>query len=363
MMRKAYSILGLPFDNVNLSQASLVVDEAVKQQQACFMTTPNLNFVIAAQTDPAFYQSVVDSDLIIADGMPLIWVAKLLGLPFHERVAGSSLFSMLQSQKRERPIKVFFFGGEEGVAEKAHRQLNIEQGGVMSCGYYDPGFVSVEEMSGQTIIDRINDAEPDFVLVALGAQKGQAWLQANKSRIHAPIKSHLGAVINFVAGHIERAPEHWQQFGLEWLWRIKQEPSLWRRYWRDGWCLLRLCIVKVLPLMLYERLHLKRWHHQTYRYDVLYDDKQVRLVISGSVTQFNIDDLIMPLQEIVEHFSSDVVIDCANLQYIDSAMLGTLLLFQARLQQQQRSLVLSNISKALKRLFFLHHVSHRFEMR
>jgi N-acetylglucosaminyldiphosphoundecaprenol N-acetyl-beta-D-mannosaminyltransferase len=108
-------------------------------------------------------------------------------------------------------------------------------------------------MSGPAFTDPINAAQPDFVVVALGARKGQAWISRNWPQLHAPVISHLGAVVNFSAGTIKRAPAWVQRGGLEWLWRIKEEPSLWRRYWHDGQVLLRYLVTQALPWVLFNR--------------------------------------------------------------------------------------------------------------
>ena len=112
--RDIFCILGLPFDAVNLSEAIALVTSDIENNQRCFLTTPNLNFLITAQSNLSFFQSVVDSDLIIADGMPIIWIAKLLGISLTERVAGSDLFDELSRQNgRNKKTSVFFFGGQE----------------------------------------------------------------------------------------------------------------------------------------------------------------------------------------------------------------------------------------------------------
>ena len=105
-------------------------------------------------------------------------------------------------------------------------------------------------MSTPAIIDAINASDADFLAVALGAKKGQAWLQQNHARLRIPVRVHLGATINFQAGTLKRAPTLIQRLGLEWLWRIKEEPQLWRRYWNDGLALLGLLITRVFPLLL-----------------------------------------------------------------------------------------------------------------
>jgi N-acetylglucosaminyldiphosphoundecaprenol N-acetyl-beta-D-mannosaminyltransferase len=262
--RPVFDILGLPFDAVDLRAAVRLVVEAVEHRTPLFVSTPNLNFLIACQKDAAFRRSVFESDLSLADGMPVIWLARLLGIPIHQRVAGSDLFEALCGQT-ERTVKVFFFGGPEGAAQQARDRVNAmaddraRQGllpGVVCVGFDSPGFGSLEDMSQPDVIQRINATGADFVVVALGARKGQAWIQRNRAQLDAPVISHLGAVVNMAAGTIARAPLWMRRVGLEWVWRIKEEPMLWKRYASDGLMLLRLLVTKIVP-ELWWRLRLR----------------------------------------------------------------------------------------------------------
>jgi N-acetylglucosaminyldiphosphoundecaprenol N-acetyl-beta-D-mannosaminyltransferase len=244
--RPLVSILGLPFDAIDVAQAVQRVRADAFAGRRCFMSTPNLNFAIAARTDEAFRGSVLRSDLSLVDGMPLVWIARLLRLPVRERVAGSDVFEALL-QHPGPPISVYLFGAPEGAAARAGERINQRSGGVRCVGHDSPGFGSVESMSSDECIARINDSGAQFVVVALGAKKGQAWIEHNASRLKAPVLAHLGAVVNFAAGSVARAPRWMQRAGLEWIWRIKEEPGLWRRYWSDGLEVARLLLTRVLP--------------------------------------------------------------------------------------------------------------------
>jgi len=365
LARDAFCILGLPFDAVDLDASISRISAAIDLSEPCFLSTPNLNFAIATQSDTDFFQSVVDSDLSVADGMPLIWVAKLLGIPINERVAGSTLFDELSKRPREEKIKVFFFGGQEGVAEQAHHKLNEQSAGMVSCGFYGPGFVSVDEMSTPEIIDGINQASPDFIVVALGAQKGQQWIQQNREQLKAPVISHLGAVVNFVAGSIERAPVMWQRLGVEWLWRIKQEPTLWKRYLQDGLAFAGLMFMKVLPLAVYDR-YLKRkacyWVSNNIESSV--SDNNV-VVLVGSLRNEHLSPIkeffsSILGQQVSEEASRAVILDFLNVTYIDAAFIATLMLFQQLLEKKGGKLVLLNVSSRIKRILILNNVSHQF---
>ena len=252
--RRVHAVLGLPFDAVTMDQAEAMLLDDLRQRRRNFFSTPNLNFLVAALDDRPFRDSVLRSDLSIADGMPIIWIARLLGIPLTERVAGSTLFERLRAQ-RQVPLKVFFFGGPDGVARRAGDVLNSENGALRCVGARSPGFGTIEQMSTPELIDEINNARPDFLLVALGAKRGQTWIEHNLAALQTPLVSHLGAVVNFVAGTVARAPGLMGRLGLEWLWRIKEEPALWRRYWRDGIALLGLFTGSVLPGALDARRH------------------------------------------------------------------------------------------------------------
>jgi N-acetylglucosaminyldiphosphoundecaprenol N-acetyl-beta-D-mannosaminyltransferase len=290
-------------------------------------------------------------------------VAKLLGIPISERVAGSTLFDEISKQENKaEKIKVFFFGGQEGVAEQAHQKLNKHSAAMESCGFYDPGFVSVEQMSSPEVTGYINGCEPNFIVVALGAQKGQQWIQQNKANLNASVVSHLGAVINFVAGNVERAPLTWQRIGLEWLWRIRQEPALWKRYLFDGLAFIRLLLFNVLPLAVYDRI-LQRTssYNEISAIEIVKQDK-IRVKLAGSIHHSVLQQFKRDLNTIIEEYQGDVVIDCEQLVYIDSAFIATTLLFQRYLNEQGRNLLLDNVSPRIIKILRLASVIKRFRL-
>jgi N-acetylglucosaminyldiphosphoundecaprenol N-acetyl-beta-D-mannosaminyltransferase len=246
--RDVICLFGLAFDALDLESAVRRLRDCADRRQRCFVSTPNVNWVAESQHDAALRHSVWSSDLCLVDGQPIVRVARAIGLPLSQRVAGADLFERLRQPRDDGPpLKVYFFGGPEGVAERAAAVLNDEQGGLRCVGAESPGFGSIEQMSEAATIARINDSGADFVVVALGARKGQAWIEHNRSRLDAPLLCHLGAVVNFVAGHVVRAPSIWRRLGLEWLWRIRAEPALWRRYANDGVVFVRLLATQVLP--------------------------------------------------------------------------------------------------------------------
>lgn len=255
--RDVHALLGLVFDRIDLAGAADHIRRCIAGSRRCFLSTPNVNFAVAAMHDPTFRGSVLRSDLSVADGFPIVRAARWMGIDLPERVAGADIFERLQATGRspqQPPIKLFLFGGPPGVGARAAAQLNAQAQGFECVGHDEGGFGDIEAMSSQAAIDRINASGAEFVLVALGAKKGQAWIERNRERLQAPVLSHLGAVINFAARSIERAPAWMQRFGLEWLWRIVQEPQLWRRYWNDGRLLGFALATQLLPWWARRRL-------------------------------------------------------------------------------------------------------------
>jgi N-acetylglucosaminyldiphosphoundecaprenol N-acetyl-beta-D-mannosaminyltransferase len=245
-----YWLAGLPFDCVSLELARERIFDAITTRRQLVFATPNVNFLAQSRRDHRFREDVLSADLSLPDGMPIIWLGMLMGVPFDGRVAGSDLLESLIARPGARTVKVFFFGGNPGAAEEATLAVNRRGGGMQGVGSIDPGFGSVEDMSDTATIHAINRSEADFLVVALGSAKGHRWIEANRHRLTVPVISHLGAAINFVAGRLQRAPGILQRAGLEWLWRIKEEPALYGRYARDGWFLAQHFAGFVIPELL-----------------------------------------------------------------------------------------------------------------
>lgn len=359
--RPVHCLLGLPFDANDLKESVKKVRAAVAGRRQLFISTPNLNFLVACQSDVAFRRSVIRSDLSLADGMPIIWFARLLRVPLPERVAGASLFESLSEtpiKVGENPISVFFFGGPNGVAKTACEKLNESttlpgenpRRGVRCVGFESPGFGTVEEMSTTTTVQRINDSHADFVVVSLGARKGQEWIERNRRQLEAPVISHLGAVVNMVAGTIQRAPRWMQIIGLEWVWRVKEEPSLWRRYFNDGIALFRLLFTRALPLAWMIRCNRPSPHQL--------DHSTVTVSHSEGCTHLSLNGawVLQNLLSIRRHLSQassaqlDIELNLDNLTYADSAFFGLLLIAHGHQQSNGRRLSITAISNRGRQL-------------
>ena len=253
LSREVYCILGMPIDAIEMPGVMQSIEMAAANAVPFVISTPNVNYLVNSQNDPEFRESLLLSDLCPVDGTPIVWIARLAGIPIKQRIAGSDIFEALKARTRpDGPLKVFLFGAQEAVVAAAARTLDATPG--LTCvGWISPGWGSVEDLSEKDHIDKINASNADFLVATLGAIKGQLWLQRNHTQLRIPIRAHLGATVNFQAGTVKRAPRAMQKLGLEWLWRIKEEPYLWKRYFHDGCVLLHLMLTRVLPLAISAR--------------------------------------------------------------------------------------------------------------
>lgn len=386
--RNVYCLLGLPVDWVSMEETVQLVRSAVQHRHRLFLSTPNLNFLIGSRSNPSLRASVIDSDLSVADGMPLVWMAKLLRLPIKERVSGSGLFERLlqpplaagsvrrgwvwrmigggaeldpvdndlfQRFLREplpsgrRGLRVYFFGGPPGVAAVAHARINaIGAVGLRSVGFACPGFGTVEDMSGDDVINAINASDADLLIVALGAAKGQAWIEYNLNRLNVPVVSHLGAVVNFAAGTVDRAPLWMQRTGLEWLWRIKEEPQLWRRYWNDGWKLITLFLTRLLPYAVWLRWGGGQdagrlpgsWH-------LTQSNDSARLKVTGDVLG-ELSDVSYQALVAAANAQHDLVVDLSGARVLGPEAWAQLLLLRQHLGHAGHGWHLEGLSSSLR---------------
>ena len=352
--RNVWCLLGLPYDALDFDAVIGLIDAAIVSDQGLFISTPNLNFSIAALQDSSFRDTVINSDLSLLDGMPLLWIARLLGIAIPAKLSGSDLFERLMSPTKsgKKQLRIFFLGGEAGVAEQACRRINDLEVGIVCVGFLDPGFGSVEELSSGSVIDTINAANADFLVIALGAKKGQLWIDRNRARIHAPIVCHLGAVINFVAGNVKRAPVWMQRTGLEWTWRIAQEPNLWRRYLSDGLIFSRLLLTKILPYAMWKKINEKRFSGNRKPVNVNFEEgfEMTSISISGGCFHDTIDPLRLLFSRQPGRWKN-IDIDLSSVPVVDSAFIGLCLILLKNVSSAGGTLSFSGLNPGVKRVF------------
>lgn len=354
LSRNVYGLLGVPVDAIDFPALLRAMGTAAGTSSPFLISTPNVNFLVKSQENVEFREAILLSDLCLVDGMPLIWVAKLLGIPINKRVAGSDLFERLKrTNEPGRRLRVFLFGGAEDLAARVGAKLNAEECGLQCVGVLNPGFGTIDEMSTPQIIEAINASEADLIAVFFGAEKAQRWLIRNHWRLRAPIRAQFGATINFEAGTLRRAPPFLRSTGFEWLWRIKEEPHLWRRYWNDGLMLLRLFATCVLPMTLSGR---QVPESATLTIRTSEDHSSVRISLTGAA-------IAAHAAAATEHFRNavnagkHVIIDLSQAKMIDARFFGLFLMVRKNLAGRGLPLSFAGVSLKTRRMFRL----NRFE--
>lgn len=353
--RDVYCVLGLPFDAAGPEAVLAQLRDAAETRTRCVLTTPNVNFIAAAMRNERFRDDVLKSDLCVPDGMPIVWLARLLRIPLRNRVSGSDLFDRLAQPGAHKPMRVFLFGGQGGVAGRARKRINAQVGGVYCVGYVEPTVGSVDRLSNPAIIERINAQRSDFLILSLGAEKAQAWIERNLASLQTPIVSHLGAVLKFAAGTIQRAPRWARSMGLEWVWRMKEEPHLWRRYFDDGRALLGLLLRRLLPQML--RAAWSRPGREPPSVDI---ETRVDARILRLRGDWRAPDLA-PLRDAFEQVAASrlrVGLDLSAVSYMDSAAVGLLLLLRGHCLRYGLTMQIIGVSDSLTRWFHFHCVEY-----
>ncbi|MDA0657352.1 MAG: WecB/TagA/CpsF family glycosyltransferase [Planctomycetota bacterium] len=177
---------------------------------------------------------------MVCDGMPMVWWSRRTKTPLPERVAGSELIYALTKWATVRNYRIYFLGGAPGVAASAAEKLQQRYPGLEIAGVESPPFRQLTSAEESDMIDRIRESNADILYVAFGQPKGELWLAKHVASIGVPVCVQIGASFDFVAGGVARAPMWMQRWGLEWFYRLCQEPKrLTRRYWQNACFLLK----------------------------------------------------------------------------------------------------------------------------
>jgi N-acetylglucosaminyldiphosphoundecaprenol N-acetyl-beta-D-mannosaminyltransferase len=229
-------MIGLAIDRISESETVRHAMEGVRDRRGGWICPTNLDVLRQVVTSPELRSLVEDADLVVADGMPLLWASRLQGAALPERVAGSSLIHTLAHAAARQGASVFLLGGDPGVAERAAARLRSDIAGLEVRGTLAPP-VGFERDAARVaeIRSELRAARPDIVYVALGFPKQERLIRELREELPGAWFVSVGASFAFVAGELERAPRWMQRVGLEWLHRLAQEPGrLAARYLVDG---------------------------------------------------------------------------------------------------------------------------------
>ena len=233
--KRRIPLMGIEVDNVTLEEAVERVGYLAKSTLSSYVVTPNVDHIVRLQTDGKLKKAYDGASLVLADGMPLIWISKLYRTPIKEKVSGSDLFPKLCEFARDNNLSMFFLGAAEGVAERAKENLQQRFPGLDICGCFSPEYGFEKDPDKvEEVLSIVRKASPDILIVALGCPKQEVLMSEHCSEMGVPVSLGLGASLDFEAGQSKRAPKWMQQHGLEWLYRMCAEPKrLVKRYLID----------------------------------------------------------------------------------------------------------------------------------
>lgn len=252
--RKSVAVLGVPFDNLTIREALDAMEKQIEERGFHQVATANVDFVVHAMRDPELQDVLCSCDLIVPDGMPIVWASRLLGTGLKERVSGIDLIPGLAELAARRRYGLYLLGASEDSSRRATEVLQVRFPSLRIVGRDCPPNTPLTEMDHEAILRRIEMAEPDVLLVAMGHPKQEQWLAMHRHRLKVPLCMGVGASLDFLAGAVARAPVWMQRNGLEWLYRTLQEPRrLSRRYLTDAVGLARHLPAQLLAFVMQPR--------------------------------------------------------------------------------------------------------------
>lgn len=230
------TVMGLPLARVSQAETLDLIDSFIMERTPRLIITANLHFAMLSQIQPMLRWLNRKADLVLADGMPLVWASRLRGrdqaLP--ERVTGADLLPSLCNRAAELGHRIYFLGGSDGVADEAVARLKERYPDLNVVGINAPHFAQLTPEQHKQTVAQVRRARADILFVALGQPKGELWLAENLQELGVPVSIQIGASLDFIAGRVKRAPRWIQRIGMEWFWRLACEPGrLFSRYVRN----------------------------------------------------------------------------------------------------------------------------------
>jgi N-acetylglucosaminyldiphosphoundecaprenol N-acetyl-beta-D-mannosaminyltransferase len=345
-MRKLFVILGVPIDDLNMSETLDRLEDFVLQGRASrkshHIVTVNTDFIVKSRQDVELRGLLQTADLATADGMPLVWSARLLDVPLQERVAGADLVPALAARAAYKGFSIYFLGAAEGVAEKAASILQGRFPDLRVAGVQAPFYRVGEEMD-PAVLEHIRAAAPDILMVAFGNPKQEKWIQRYRHELNIPVMIGVGGSLDFIAGKTRRAPQWMQGTGLEWLHRLLQEPRrLFRRYLSDVLVFSTLFFQQWWAMRKGTRPQLDYFP----KADLIYLSGAAFIYARGRLTIANYHAFRAALHEALAT-TSDIIVNLREVDFIDSSVIGTLVDATKRAREAGGNVLLASVQPAI----------------
>lgn len=344
-MRQTVGILGTPIDILNTAEVVARIEQFVEQRRFHQIATANTDFVVNAVDDPELRYILRNSDLVIPDGMPLVWASRMMRSRLPERVTGVDLVPQLAALAARNGYRLFMLGARPEVAQQACRRLQEDHPGLNVVGCLSPPMAPLLDMDHSGIVAEIKAARPDILLVAFGNPKQEKWIHMNRAELQSvSVCLGVGGTFDFIAGVASRAPQWMQRSGLEWVHRLSHEPRrLHRRYARDFAHFSRY-LLQQWSLLRHFRLtgesHL----------EITRADDYTRISVSGDLSSL-IASRLQDAADAALCAGTHLLVDVHNVRGVDGEALGLLLNLPKRAIAFHREMRIARMSPAMQQLF------------
>jgi N-acetylglucosaminyldiphosphoundecaprenol N-acetyl-beta-D-mannosaminyltransferase len=348
------ALMGVSFDPLTLDQAVARIEEMVAERKPNQIVTANVDFLAQCQGDVELHRILLDAQLVVCDGTPLVWASRLLGNPLPERVAGSDLVPRLMGVAAEKKYRLFLLGSTPEANAQAVSNLTRQYPGLIVAGHYSPPFRGLLEMDHEEIAQRIRESRPDIMLVSLGCPKQEKWIAMHYRALGVPVTIGVGAVIDFLAGRFRRAPGWARAGGVEWLYRLLQEPRrLFRRYAWDLWHFGLTMLRQIWTLQL-----AGGWRRQEPRpIEIMTEPDWQRIVVPE---RLDARTLLRDAAYWRKTGRRHCLLDVSDVQFVDSTGIGWLVQLRRVLRREGRQLVLIAPSVPMLRALAQMHLNECF---
>jgi len=228
MNTNSTNVLGCPISKLDLDQVIEKAEGFIRSKKPHYIAVVNVAKIVKMRSDRQLTTSVKSADLIGADGVPLVWASRLLGNPLPGRVNGTDLMYRLLEKADEKAYRIFFFGAKEEILQAVLTRVRLEYPGAQIAGWQNGYFKPEDEWN---IARKIRASRADILFIAFGTPKKEIWVGRYLQAMGVPVVHGVGGSFDVFAGLIPRAPVWMQKAGLEWLFRLLQEPGrMWKRY-------------------------------------------------------------------------------------------------------------------------------------
>lgn len=224
MERPRINVLGVGISAINLQNAIDEIEGWIARRERRYVNVCTVQTVMECRQDARLRRLVNESGLSTPDGMPLVWLSHLHGYRHAGRVYGPDLMLVLCERSAATGHRHFFYGGAPGIADRLARRLQSRFPGLVVAGTHSPPYRPADAEEDRAVLEAIDAAAPDVVWVGLGTPKQDYWVSRHRDRLSAPALIAVGAAFDFHAGLLRQAPRWMQRSGLEWLFRLAQEP-------------------------------------------------------------------------------------------------------------------------------------------